>query len=53
MAREAHHRAFEIEPLERLTSFLRDRGREDDAAPYVARLAELSPPPSTSAARIA
>ena len=53
MAREAHHRAFEIEPLERLTSFLRDRGRENEAAPYVARLAELSPPPSTSAARIA
>ncbi len=44
--------AFELEPLERLTGFLRDRGREDEAAPYVARLAELSAPP-TSTARIA
>jgi predicted ATPase/class 3 adenylate cyclase len=42
---------FEIEPLERLTSFLRDRGRADEAAPYEARLAELSPP--TRTARIA
>jgi len=44
--------AFEIEPLERLTAFLRDRGREDDAVPYEERLAALSPPP-TSTARIA
>ncbi len=45
--------AWEIEPLERLTSFLRDRGREDEAAPYEERLAALAPPPSTSTARIA
>ena len=42
---------FEVEPLERLTNFLRDRGRADEAAPYEARLAELSPPART--ARIA
>jgi hypothetical protein len=45
--------AWELEPLERLTNFLRDRGREDDAAPYEERLAALSPPPPTSTARIA
>jgi class 3 adenylate cyclase/tetratricopeptide (TPR) repeat protein len=42
---------FEVEPLTRLTSFLRDRGRADEAVPYEARLAELSP--STRTARIA
>jgi hypothetical protein len=45
--------AWEIEPLERLRNFLRDRGREDDAEQYEARLAALYPPPSTSTARIA
>jgi tetratricopeptide (TPR) repeat protein len=47
---------FALEALERFAAFLRDRGREDDAASYEARLAELtppSPPPSASAARIA
>jgi len=43
LTREGGFEVFEIEPLERLTSFLRDRGREDEAAPYEARLAELSP----------
>jgi class 3 adenylate cyclase/tetratricopeptide (TPR) repeat protein len=52
LTRESNAKAWEIEPLERLSALLRDRGREDDAAPYIARLAELSPPPE-SAARIA
>jgi tetratricopeptide (TPR) repeat protein len=55
LTRESDAKAWEIEPLERLAAFLRDRGRDDDAAPYVARLAELSPlsPPPASTARIA
>ena len=53
LTREGHFEVFEIEPLERLTSFLRDRGREDEAARYEARLAELSPSPPTSTAQIA
>ena len=40
---------YAIEPLERLAAFLRDRGREDEAAPYFARLASLSPPPESTA----
>jgi tetratricopeptide (TPR) repeat protein len=51
LTRDGGFEAFEIEPLERLTNFLRDRGREDKAAPYEARLAELSSP--TRTARIA
>jgi class 3 adenylate cyclase/tetratricopeptide (TPR) repeat protein len=39
------------EPLERLASFLRERGREDEAVPYEDRLGELFP--STRIARIA
>jgi class 3 adenylate cyclase/tetratricopeptide (TPR) repeat protein len=42
-------KVFEIEPLERYSAFLRDRGRDADAAPYEARLAELSPPPESTA----
>jgi class 3 adenylate cyclase/tetratricopeptide (TPR) repeat protein len=51
LTREGGFEVFEVEPLERLTSFLRDRDRADEAAPYEARLAELSPP--TRTARIA
>jgi tetratricopeptide (TPR) repeat protein len=51
LTREGGFEAYEVEPLERFANFLRDRGREDDAAPYEARLAELSPP--TRTARIA
>ncbi len=51
LTREGGFVVFEVEPLERLTSFLRDRGRADEAAPYEARLAVLSPP--TRTARIA
>lgn len=52
LTREGDLEVFEIEPLERLTTFLRDRGREDEAAPFELRLAELYPTPP-SAARIA
>jgi len=52
LARERHYKVLEIEPLERLVKFLHDRGRENDAVVYEVRLAELSPPPS-STARIA
>jgi class 3 adenylate cyclase/tetratricopeptide (TPR) repeat protein len=52
LAREGNFHVYEIDPLERLSSFLRDRGREDEASSYEGRLAELSPPP-TSTARIA
>jgi class 3 adenylate cyclase/tetratricopeptide (TPR) repeat protein len=45
-------KAFEVEPLERFVGFLRDRDRAEEAAPYEARLSELSPPPE-STARIA
>ena len=41
---------FEVEPLERLTTSCATAAA-DDAAPYEARLAELSPPART--ARIA
>jgi tetratricopeptide (TPR) repeat protein len=49
LTREGNAKAWEIEPLERLVTFLRDRGREDDAGPYEARLAELSPPRESTA----
>ena len=49
LTREAGAAAWEIEPLERLTALLRERGREDDAARYEARLATLSPPPESTA----
>jgi class 3 adenylate cyclase/tetratricopeptide (TPR) repeat protein len=52
LARESHYKVLEIEPLERLVQFLHDRGRENDAVVYEVRLAELSPP-SSSTARIA
>jgi tetratricopeptide (TPR) repeat protein len=51
LTREGGFEVFEIEALERFASFLRDRGREDEAAAYGARLSELAP--ATSTARIA
>ncbi len=44
---------IELEVLDRLVSFYRDRGRDDDAAVYEARLAELVPPAATRTERIA
>ncbi|MGH3065927.1 MAG: ATP-binding protein [Gaiellaceae bacterium] len=52
-AREGHFEFFEVEPLERLTGFLRDRGRDEDAAPHQARLSELSRSTDTRTERIA
>jgi class 3 adenylate cyclase/tetratricopeptide (TPR) repeat protein len=52
LARESDYKVLEIEPLDRLVQFFHDRGRGDDAVAYEVRLAELSPPPS-STARIA
>jgi class 3 adenylate cyclase/tetratricopeptide (TPR) repeat protein len=49
LTREHDAKAWEIEPLERLAALLRERGREEDAAPYEARLAALSPPPESTA----
>jgi class 3 adenylate cyclase/tetratricopeptide (TPR) repeat protein len=46
-AREANLRLFELHPLERLTEFLRTRERDEDAAVYDARIAELSPGETT------
>jgi class 3 adenylate cyclase/tetratricopeptide (TPR) repeat protein len=53
LASEGNFHVYEIDPLERLSSFLRDRGREDEASSYEARLAELSTPSPTRTARIA
>jgi hypothetical protein len=44
---------FAIEPLKNLAQFLRERGRLEEAAPFEARWAELSPAEAKSAARIA
>jgi tetratricopeptide (TPR) repeat protein len=44
---------FAIEPLKTLAQFLRERERLDEAAPFEARWAELSPAEAKSAARIA
>jgi len=52
LARDSEFPVLEIEPLERYAQFLRDRGRETEAASQEARLAELAPQAS-SAARIA
>jgi class 3 adenylate cyclase/tetratricopeptide (TPR) repeat protein len=41
-ARESNLKLFELHPLERLTGFLRARGRDEDAAAYEARIVELS-----------
>jgi class 3 adenylate cyclase/tetratricopeptide (TPR) repeat protein len=42
-ARESNLKLFELHPLERMADFLRARGRDEDAAVYEARIAELSP----------
>jgi len=42
-------KVYEVEPLERLAAFLRERGREADAGRYETRLSELSPPPESTA----
>src|SRR5204862_18452 len=36
-------RLFSLEPLEALIQFLRERGRDEEAAPFARRLLELSP----------
>ena len=51
LAQESEWQVLEIEPLERLTAFLRERGRAGEAADYERRSVELSPPVRT--ARIA
>ena len=53
LAREGGLNLFELHPLEHLIEFLRDRGRDDDAAVYEARIAELVPAEPTSTERIA
>jgi hypothetical protein len=53
MARNGGLGLFELHPLEHLTEFLRERGREDDAAVYDARIAELVPAEPASTERIA
>jgi class 3 adenylate cyclase/tetratricopeptide (TPR) repeat protein len=52
-ARESNLKLFELHPLERLTEFLNARGRDDDAAIYEARMAELSPATDSRTERIA
>ena len=49
LADAAGMKVYEVEPLERLAAFLRDRDREDEAVGYDVRLAELSPPPESTA----
>jgi tetratricopeptide (TPR) repeat protein len=44
---------LQIEPLKNLAQFLRERGRTEEAAPFEARWAELSPAEAKLAARIA
>ncbi len=51
-ARESDFPILEVEPLGRFVAFLRERGRDAEASPYEARLAELVPP-EWSTARIA
>ena len=53
MARESDLALIELHPLEHLITFLRGRGRDDDAAGYEARLAELAPATDVSTERIA
>ncbi len=43
LAEEGGFKVVEIEPLELLVRFLRERGRSNEAASYEERLAELSP----------
>ena len=55
LAEDGGFKVFQLEVLARLAGFLRERGRDDEAAAYEARRADLVPPspPSASAARIA
>jgi len=53
LARENDFKVLELEPLARLTGFLREGGRDDEAVVYEARLAELTPSTDTRAERIA
>jgi tetratricopeptide (TPR) repeat protein len=48
LARESEWKVLEIEPLERLTAFLHERGRADEAADYERRTVELSLPVNTA-----
>jgi tetratricopeptide (TPR) repeat protein len=50
-AEETEYRRLQREPLRYLAQFLRERGRDDEAAVFEERLAELVPASST--ARIA
>jgi ATP/maltotriose-dependent transcriptional regulator MalT len=53
LAKESNYKLYELHPLEHLTSFLRERGREDEAAVYEARIAGLSPATDSRTERIA
>ena len=53
LANESGLKLLELHPLEHVDSFLRSRGRDDDAAVYEARLAELAPRADVSTERIA
>ena len=53
LANESDLKLLEMHPLEHLDTFLRRRGRDDDAAVYEARLAELAPRTDVSTERIA
>ena len=53
LANESGLKLLELHPLEHVDRFLRSRGRDDDAALYEARLAELAPRTDVSTERIA
>ncbi len=47
LAEETEFKVLEIEPLQRFTRFLRDRGRTEEVAAYSSRFSELAPLTST------
>jgi class 3 adenylate cyclase/tetratricopeptide (TPR) repeat protein len=47
LARKSQFKTLELDPLRRVVTFLRDRGRDEEAAAYEERLAELAPTAST------
>jgi class 3 adenylate cyclase/tetratricopeptide (TPR) repeat protein len=53
LAKDSGLNSLELHPLEHLITFLRDRGRDDEAAVYEARVTELLPAEPTSTERIA
>src|SRR5262249_25577882 len=53
LARGSDLKLIELHPLEHLVAFLRERGREADAAVYEGRIAELVPAELASTERIA